>query len=828
MCKRMKRIYWIIMLTACLFMVTGCGKEAEAEPQTIISFTELDAEGVADWNLDDEQADVQADEQAGNTDNKEVAEEESAEAVADNDSAQLLNLDMMQSSDTKEGVWFCMDDSVLENALYAEFLQNEAMAIDNVEGMYIPYTFIHDFYGQEFTLNEMYETYERETEEHGGIKGVQIFGRDFDADGKDELVVLIEVTRDAGVMHIFKEKSGKLYAWEELAVSGGEYEVKLYEGGMISRVTEDTESYFAYNAKGVLEPVLFYQDNRTERQATLVLYQNAKESKRLEYEYTYLERIHYEELTPENQVIRREVNEIRNAFYEELSEAELFMTLCGYYKVNEVAAKVTWDQLLSGKAMIAAPDRSVHYVSYHVDNNVKDNELFMQFINNQAVVHESLEEQGDETQEAALPADDQEVYTEGETDILFDGKMYIKDIYGEYAREYPALASDEVWYAFDAVTFTVRDMDGDGKEELLMLVTKEDREGNLHVFHEEKGQLYLWETLEGVRSNEVNTSTYFFEDGMIGIVEENAQRYVRYNAAGEIEDVLTVESGLRPNGEFEADGIYFIYHRATFYEAGNVKRILYYEDKYQTDSGEFMSTTDVMVKKDYEDAVLVFEEELGDGTYLAGVDEKTRSEVRNMAELIGGYRLDWLDSDDVRRKFLDGEIPAYLPSAEGDVINSEEYFYIDENFPGINSETAPWWNVGNNLANYEDLDGDNELEVMVYGYYGGTYFDVRDGVCYVLVTGTDSAHQLSWARCNTKEWIVVSDATVAGREYYHFYKYNQNGRVVDEFTLEQLYLDTPAEPDGPGTIYKYNGEEVSREEYERVIGSYTMYSTSKW
>ncbi len=788
-----KKTYGIVLLAAVLCVVVGCGEETETEPQTIISFAELDTEGVADWDLEDEQAGVQTDEQDSN---KEVKEEESAEAVADNDSAQLLNLDMIQSSDAEEGIWFCMDDSVLENALYAEFLNNETVAIDNVEGQYFPYAFMHDFYGREFTLNEMYETYEQETEEHGGIKGIQIFGRDFDADGKEELVVLIEVTRDAGVMHIFKEKGGKLYAWEELAVSCGVYEVKLYEGGMISRVNDDTEWYFAYNAKGVLEPVLFYQDNRTKRQATLVLYQNAKESNRLEYEYTYLERLHYEELTPENQVIRREVNEIRNAFYEELSEAELFITLCGYYKVNEVAARVTWNQLLSGKAIVAAPDRSVHYVSYHVDNDVKDNELFMQFINNQAATY-----------------------------VIPEDSVYIKDIYGGYAREYPALAAEEVWYAFDAVTFTVRDMDGDGKEELLMLVTKEDREGNLHVFHEEKGQLYLWETLEGVRSNDINMRSYVFEDGMIGIVGENAQRYVRYNSAGEIEDVLTVESGLRPNGEFETDGIYFIYHRATFYEEGSVKRILYYEDKFRTDSGEFMSTTDVMVKKAFEEEVKAFEEELGDSTYLAGVDENTRSEVRNMAELIGGYRLDWLDPDDIRRKFLDGEIPAYLPSAEGDIINSEEYFYIDEIFPGINAQTAPWWDVGNNLANYEDLDGDNELEVMVYGYYGGTYFDVRDGVCYVLVSGTDSAHQLSWARNGTEDWIVVSDATVAGRECYHFYKYNQNGKVVDKFRLERLYLDSPSEPDGPGTIYKYDGEEVAREEYERIIGSFTIHST---
>lgn len=49
MCKRVKRIFFMIMITMCLFIVVGCGKEKEMEAVEVISFAELDAQNVASW-----------------------------------------------------------------------------------------------------------------------------------------------------------------------------------------------------------------------------------------------------------------------------------------------------------------------------------------------------------------------------------------------------------------------------------------------------------------------------------------------------------------------------------------------------------------------------------------------------------------------------------------------------------------------------------------------------------------------------------------------------------------------------------------------------------
>ena len=46
-----KRVY-IIALLAAVLLVSGCGKEADAEPVQVIGFDELDTEGIACWRED--------------------------------------------------------------------------------------------------------------------------------------------------------------------------------------------------------------------------------------------------------------------------------------------------------------------------------------------------------------------------------------------------------------------------------------------------------------------------------------------------------------------------------------------------------------------------------------------------------------------------------------------------------------------------------------------------------------------------------------------------------------------------------------------------------
>ena len=51
---------------------------------------------------------------------------------------------------------------------------------------------------------------------------------------------------------------------------------------------------------------------------------------------------------------------------------------------------------------------------------------------------------------------------------------------------------------------------------------------------------------------------------------------------------------------------------------------------------------------------------------------------------------------------------------------------------------------------------------------------------------------------------------------YDFKLYDGTGNVVDSFELNKEYWETPEEPDGPGTVYTYRGEEITREKYEEL------------
>ena len=217
--KRAKRKYIIALMAAMFLCVAGCGKEADAEPVQVIGFDELDTEGIASWSEDisgehNADADVQ-EEPSGDTiaDDTDAKEEFSGTIMTDTTNAGV--------EEEEDGIWFCMDKSVLDNPLYEQFLESEVTAVDQipVKDETIKEMLRFDWSGEEFYLQDFYKKLEEKTSITGGFNGIQVFGRDLDGDGTDELVVLIEYylySELCGVMYPFHEENGTLYAWEEL------------------------------------------------------------------------------------------------------------------------------------------------------------------------------------------------------------------------------------------------------------------------------------------------------------------------------------------------------------------------------------------------------------------------------------------------------------------------------------------------------------------------------------------------------------------------------------------------------------------------------------
>ncbi len=184
----------------------------------------------------------------------------------------------------------------------------------------------------------------------------------------------------------------------------------------------------------------------------------------------------------------------------------------------------------------------------------------------------------------------------------------------------------------------------------------------------------------------------------------------------------------------------------------------------------------------------------------------------------GGYRLEKLKQGDLLNLFMQGEIPAYRRETDDNGIPYyESPFYVTEMYSGVELKYE-----------YTQLDNDEDDELVIEGPYGGEYLDARDGTVYVMACGQGTAIVLSYAEYDGRKWLVYSDTTHGGRTCYTFFRVDDTGAVVEEFTLNKFYWDYPQEPDGPNTVYEYNDEPISKEEYNAILEQIEITKTSWW
>ena len=149
--------------------------------------------------------------------------------------------------------------------------------------------------------------------------------------------------------------------------------------------------------------------------------------------------------------------------------------------------------------------------------------------------------------------------------------------------------------------------------------------------------------------------------------------------------------------------------------------------------------------------------------------------------------------------FINGRISA------ADSADLTSTFYITD----FNMESEEWdaYSVGEKI----DLDNDGENELIINGPYGGIYLDARDNRVYKFAASEGTALTLSYTYYNGAVWILYSNRSSAGFEFYHMEKYEGADNFVAEMNFGEELVDFyNAEA---GIKYTLNGAEISYEEY---------------
>ena len=161
------------------------------------------------------------------------------------------------------------------------------------------------------------------------------------------------------------------------------------------------------------------------------------------------------------------------------------------------------------------------------------------------------------------------------------------------------------------------------------------------------------------------------------------------------------------------------------------------------------------------------------------------------------------DSDmELYEQYLNGEIGAYHYG------NYEYFAPDDEDFAAIRYDE--------DFA-YEDIDNDGKVELTLWGPYGGFFLDAQDGELYVLEEGEGTAETLDYIYRDGEVWLVREDVTHTGRAWYRLYKYDGNGNIDSDFTLYSTWEDE----NGDDCTYYLDDEEITKEEYELLINSFS-------
>jgi len=157
--------------------------------------------------------------------------------------------------------------------------------------------------------------------------------------------------------------------------------------------------------------------------------------------------------------------------------------------------------------------------------------------------------------------------------------------------------------------------------------------------------------------------------------------------------------------------------------------------------------------------------------------------------------------DDLLDSFING-----LANAVDSEDSASTFSISDLN---MDSEEGDAYSIGEKV----DLDNDGEDELIINGPYGGIYLDERDDKVYEFAAGEGTALILSYTCYNGAVWIMYSNRSSAGFEFYHMEKFEGADNLTAEMNFGEEFDPDNAEA---GIKYTLNGAEISYDEYSEL------------
>ena len=129
----------------------------------------------------------------------------------------------------------------------------------------------------------------------------------------------------------------------------------------------------------------------------------------------------------------------------------------------------------------------------------------------------------------------------------------------------------------------------------------------------------------------------------------------------------------------------------------------------------------------------------------------------------------------------------------------------------LNLDSEEWeaYSIGEKV----DLDNDGENELIINGPYGGIYLDARDDKVYEFAAGEGTVLILSYTYYNGAVWIMYSNRSSAGFEFYHMEKFEGADNLTAEMNFGEEFDPNNAEA---GIKYTLDGAEISYDEYTEL------------
>ncbi len=163
------------------------------------------------------------------------------------------------------------------------------------------------------------------------------------------------------------------------------------------------------------------------------------------------------------------------------------------------------------------------------------------------------------------------------------------------------------------------------------------------------------------------------------------------------------------------------------------------------------------------------------------------------------------DSEMAAEELLDLFISGSISAVDSTDLTSG--FYITD----LNMDSEEWdsYSIGEKV----DLDNDGENELIICGPYGGIYLDARDNKVYKFAGGDGTALILSYTYYKGDIWVMYSNRSSAGFEYYHMEKFEGADNLAAEMNFGEEFDINNEEA---GLNYTLNGAEISYEEYSEL------------